>query len=217
MKELTPAAIVDLTRSLRYKATSNLKNFGDPEKQALGIAQRRAADALDNILDARLSETGNAGLVDQYRSARQLIAMSHDVEAATNAAGDVNAKVLAGLANKGRPLSGNLETIANVASAFPRAMRDPATFGGMENLGILDMWGTAGATVAGHPGVGAALLSRPGARKIALSQPYQSLMMANRGVTAPSALGVMGSAPTAIGSDALLRLLSRQSLANPGN
>ena len=202
-------AAIKVVKKLRFDANQNLKAIGDPGKHALGLAQRQAADAIDNQIERNLMDLGGHGkgpsgfgpggegyaenVVQKYRAARQLIAKSYDVEGATNeATGDVNARGLARLSDKGRPLSGELDTIANAAKAFPKAMQNPATFGGTENWSALDFFGAAGATVAGRPGVAGAILARPLARGAVLSGPYQNAMA---GV--PRKVPVVSSVPKA--------------------
>ncbi len=78
--------------------------------------QRQAADAVDELIERNAAAAGKPDVVAKYRQARQLIAKSYDVEGATNpSTGDVNARGIARLAAKGRPLTGELDTIANVA------------------------------------------------------------------------------------------------------
>lgn len=169
----SPQAGLELVRHLRSDASANLKAFNDPSKQALGLAQRHAAEAVDNLIERNLTAIGKPDLVNNYRDARQLLARTYDVEAAMNPGnGDVNPRVIAALSKKGRPMSGQLKDIADAAMAFPKAMQSTAGFGGTENLGILDA-----AVAATHPGMIPALLARPGARSALLSAPYQRLLM----------------------------------------
>jgi hypothetical protein len=164
---------LELVKTLRFEANANLHAIGEPRKHALGLAQREAADEIDNLIERNIG-SANPGLVDQYRQARQLIAKSYDVEGVTNpGTGDVNAHGLAKLAAKGRPLTGELDTIANAAAAFPKATQAPEGFGYGEKVGVLDFFGATGMALAGHPeGVGF-FLGRPLARMGALSGPVQ--------------------------------------------
>jgi hypothetical protein len=172
---------VELVKELRFNANANLKAIGDPSKHALGLAQRQAADAVDGLMERQIEASGKPGLVDAYRAARMLIAKSYDVEGATNTAtGDVNARGLARLADKGRPLSGELETIANAASAFPKALQPPAGFGNSESWSALDFFGGAAAVAHGNPGVAAGIMLRPAARATLLSQPFQNAITSPR-------------------------------------
>lgn len=173
-QEFSPQAGLELVRHLRSNASANLRAFDDPGKQALGLSQRHAADAVDDLIERRLTAADKPDLVNAYRDARQQLARTYDVEAATNpATGDVSARMLGALANKGRPLSGQLKDIADAARAFPKAMQIPSSFGGEEKLGILDY----GAAIATHGATVPLSLARPGARSLILSAPYQKALM----------------------------------------
>ena len=178
VKEFPTEAGVEIVKELRYNATANLKAMDDPSRHALGLAQRQAADLVDDLMERNIEKTGNTGAIAAYKQARRLIAKSYDVEGATNpSTGDVNAVGLAKLSAKGRPLTDELATIAKAASAFPKSMQNPANFGGAEPWSALDFFGAAGSAAAGHPGAGAAILARPLVRSTILSKPYQRSMM----------------------------------------
>lgn len=189
-------SVLNTVRQLRANATASMRSQ-DPATVAYGLAQRKAADALDGLIEDNLAASGQEDLAAKYRAARQLIAKSHDVELATNpATGDVNARVLGRLATKGKPLSGNLQTIANTSLAFPRATQMPSTFGGVEPLSVLDV----GAGLI-NPKVGAMILSRPLARATVLSPSYQRAMIGSKlpipplNLPAPTPMrGLLGSA-----------------------
>lgn len=216
--EFSPAAAVGLVRRLRYDASANLKNAQDPEKFALGMAQRKAADAVDDLVERNLDAAGKVGLVDEYRSARRLIAISHDLESATNAAtGDVDARKLAVLANRGRPFTGNLEAIAKTAQAFPKAMQNPASFGGVEPLSIFDVMAAGGAAAAGRPEVSAGLLSRPVIRGTLLSAPYQNMIARTPQAVVHGSPGFLASPQNIAMLSALLRQRLEQTANEPGN
>lgn len=177
VQEFPTDAGLELVKELRFNANANLKAIGDPSKHALGLAQREAAGLVDELMDRNISFSGQPGVVDAYRQARQLIAKSYDVEGATNnATGDVSARGLAKLADKGRPLSGGLKTIADAAAAFPKAMQAPSGFGDSEAWSGLDFFGSAAAMAHGNPGIAAAILGRPAARALLLSRPYQGMI-----------------------------------------
>ena len=177
-KEFSPQAGLGLVRQLRSNAAANLKAFNDPSKQALGLAQRHAADAVDDLMERNLTAAGKPDLVQAYRDARQRIAQSYDVEAALDpVSGDVSARMLTALAKKGRPLSGQLKDIADAARSFPKATQSPSTFGGEEPLGILDY----GAAVASHGATIPLSIARPGSRSFIFSAPYQKALMSRPG------------------------------------
>lgn len=191
----TPAGM-ELVKELRFRGTANLKAIGDPAKHALGLAQRQAADAVDALIERNIETTfgPDSNLVQQYRNARQLIAKSYDVEGATNSAtGDVNARGLAKLANNGRPLTGELDVIANAANSFPKALQNPAAFGGNEAHSAIDFFTSAAALAHGNVGVAGAILGRPVGRALVLSKPIQNRMMAPK---IPSPLSITGNVAT---------------------
>lgn len=184
------SAGVEAVKILRANGAKNLQALGDPEKHALGFAQRDAANAIDDLLDRNLSLAGAPGLVDHYRAARQQIAKSYDVAAATNiATGDVDARRLALLADKGKPLSDGLDTIAQTAQAFPKATQLPEKFGGVEPFSVLDLGAALGAAGTGRFKLAAGILSRPAARALSLSDMYQNAVQ-NGAQAAP--LGAAG-------------------------
>lgn len=217
--QFSPQAGVELVRHLRSDATANLKSFNDPAKLALGLSQRQAAEEVDNLIERRLTSLGKPDLVNDYRDARAQIARSYDVEAATNpATGEVNARVLAALSKKGRPLSGQLKDIANAALAFPKAFQNAEAIGGQERMGVLDA--LVGIT---HPEVIPALIARPASRSALLSRPYQNVLMRNPGAggganVAPSALN-NGTNPgvNALAAQTINALAAQRSDANRPN
>lgn len=197
-KTISAKSGIQAVRRLRYKASTNLKSFDDPDRVELGMAQRQAAEAIDNLIERNLAASGKPELVNEYRAARQMIAKSHDVEAATNTAtGNVNAHVLARLSDRGRPFTGGLKLIADTAKTFPRATQNPEKFGGEKKFSAVDALFGLLAT-HGNPKLLAGILARPAAREIALSKlmrnapvPYRqpsSLAAALRPVTLNSIL-----------------------------
>jgi len=177
VNQMSTEAAMDLVKSLRYKANANLRNRDNPKKLDLGLAQRDAAEAIDELMDRNITATGQTDVIANYRKARQLIAKSYDVEAAYNPAnGDVRGQRLAVLAGRGRPLTGGLDTIAKVAGSFPKATQQPATFGYGQDWSALDLFAGLAAVMAGHPEAAGVVVARPGMRAATLSRPYQAAM-----------------------------------------
>ena len=164
--------IVELVKRLRHDGFKNLTNM-DPEKVALGRVQIGAQNALEDLLDRNLAQTGNQGAIDAFRNARQLIAKTYTVEKALE---DSTGKIVAGKIgkefSKGRPLSGELATIGKMAQAFPKAVQNVNT--SMPGLSPLDAAFGAGTAVAtANPLMAAIPLARPAVRAGLLSGPYQ--------------------------------------------
>ena len=195
-------AALDVVRQLRADASSHLKAFDDPAARVLGQAQRAAADLIDGLLERRLSQYGNGTLMKAYKDARQLIAKSHDVEAATNlATGEVNALDLARMADKGRPLTGGLAAIAKMGGAFPQAAREASRYGGGESHSVLDAFAATAAGAAGRYDLAGAIAARPVARSMVLSNPYQNAILGAKNASVPGASAI---------SPRLLQLMTAQ-------
>jgi hypothetical protein len=213
--EFPTEAGVELVKELRFNANANLKAIGDPSQHALGLAQREAANAVDDLMERNIEATGQPGVIDAYKAARRLIAKSYDVEGVTNSAtGDVNARGLARLQDKGRPLTDELKTIADSASAFPRSMRTPSEYGDNEAWSALDFFGSAAALAHGNPSVAGMILGRPAARSVILSSPYQN-MLTRPGAPTPAPLRLPVN-PGLLGSPDLSQSGAPPDLSNPG-
>lgn len=182
VKNMTPTAAVELSKSLRAQASDNARAMarGDPQARALMSAQRQAADAVEGLIERTLQRSGQAALLKDYKNARTIIARSHDVEAALNpATGTIDPRILSRLDDK-RPLGGGLDVAANTYKAFPKAMQTPESIGSQPGISPLDFamstgLGIGGTAAFGAPGAAAmaAPFIRPIARAGILTRPYQ--------------------------------------------
>jgi hypothetical protein len=176
--EITPRAAVELVKKLRFDASKNFKAFDDPAKAALAQAQRGAANAIDDLVERSLAQSGDTTTSQAYRAARVLIAKAHDVESALNeSTGHVSAKALAKVLEKGKPLTGELETAARFARSFPTATQNTERLSSVLGGTPLDwVMGGGAAAATGNPAMLAAALARPAVRSMLVSAPYQKLM-----------------------------------------
>lgn len=174
-------ASVTYLRKLRETATKNIK-AQEAERNDLGLAQRDAAAALENAILRHLRRIGREDLAEQFGQARTTIAKAHDVEAATDfASGNVDAAKLARMLSRGDPLSGELELIARMGSAFPQATRKPTSSAGVTywdtvtggGIGVLGLATQSPEVVAA--GVAMPFLRR-GAVSGMLSSPVQNVL-----------------------------------------
>jgi hypothetical protein len=110
---------VDKIIALRDKATAAF-NSGDA---AMGSDYKALAKNLEDQIERSLPP--GSQVLDNFRSARQRIAMSHSVEDALVGEHVSGSK----LASSGDPLSGNLKLIADMANQAPKAMQDPNKIG----------------------------------------------------------------------------------------
>lgn len=157
---------VEAVRNLRSASSKLMAAVDDPAKEVLGRTYRQVANALDNHLEAYLTLGPHkaAGLGGQIKAARELIAKTHDVEDAFNAAtGTVDALKLARSADF---LTGDLALISDMAKTHGRAMRVPVG-DVVQKIAPLDyVIGIAGASTAGPLGA-TALFARPAIRAAA--------------------------------------------------
>lgn len=214
-EKFRPRAGIDLVRALRFKANANLKGFGGPEKLALGLAQREAANAVDNLIERNLAAAGKPNLVNAYRAARKMIAKSYDLEMATNTAnGEIDAHKLGALLAKGRPFEGEMKRIAETANSFPKATQRPSSFGGEEKNSVLDYFGALGLLASNHPVLAAAPLVRPFIRGRLFSEGVQNRLVnraAGLGRQPPSPFSAR---PLAVGAVPMLDAMTAEPAPN---
>lgn len=145
---------------------------------ALGKANKEASKVLENTIEAHLVNTKQTDLLEKFRDARQLIAKTYTIEKALNqTTGTVDAKKLANELKKGKPLSGELKSVAEFSQAFPKAVQTPEQMGSLPQLSPFDLLtGVVGGTATGGPGAAVGLV-RPALRSVALSQPIQNRLL----------------------------------------
>jgi hypothetical protein len=179
---------VELSKSLRSEATAydnSANRSGDPHDRALARAYRGSATAVENAIQSHLESIGQPELAANWDTARRNIAKSYSIESSLDGAGNIDASKLGKQSIKGKPLSGNLEAIADFANAFPKAAKVGASKESMPGISPLDLF--AGTTAAlgigttGH-GVGPSLATglawpagRMSARALATSKLGQKL------------------------------------------
>jgi hypothetical protein len=133
------ADAIAATRTLRENARNNFQKG----EGALGRAQIAVSNALEAQLERSLQAANNpqaAALLDEFRNSRKRMAVSHAIEdAIVEGTGSVDARKLASDLQKGKLLTGELETAAKFANTFKRVVTTPGavgtpaaqTFGGM--------------------------------------------------------------------------------------
>ena len=182
------SSMLEKIKSLRQRASKNMQ-APDPEKFELGIAQKKIATAMEDLIDRQVSAT-NPDLIKNFRDARVQLAKIYNVEDALGPNGNISAAVLARQLKRGVPLSGGLKDIAELYQEFPKVMRYTDNLGGHAPFSALDyLVGGVSAVSAPHalPGIAAALVGRPVARGIIKSGAYQKAAIKPR-VPEPSAV-----------------------------
>ena len=183
---MSPQASVDLEalKQARNDAQGWFNAYNrsaSPADLAKAKEFRTVADTLEKSLESHAVSANRPDLLPALVDARKTIAQTYTVQRALNdATGDVSAPVIGRLFEKGKPLSGGLETIGKFRNAFPQVSQAGAKIPapGVSKSEALAgaLLGTGGAAITGNP-VGATaallpLLSHP-ARALALSKALQ--------------------------------------------
>jgi hypothetical protein len=188
-----PSPVINLVQSLKspsFDATAAIEKVRQLRTAAddafrsgntdIARASKSAATAIENALESHLSKTNQADLLSKFRDARQIIAKTYSVEKAANTTtGTIDAKKLAAQLQRGKPLSGELKSIAQFSQAFPKASKATEGMGSLPQFSPLDYFaGVLGGVSTGGLGAGA-ILARPALRAAALSSPVQNRLISN--------------------------------------
>lgn len=178
LKNVDGKSLIADIKNLREMAKANYAAArsaqGNVGKTALGDAQSKAAELLEDLAERNLANNGApADLISRFREARKTLAKTYTVERAMEGKTDVSARRLAAALRKGVPLEGELKTAAQFANQFPKAAQDVSTMGSVPMFTMTDLvMGTAGGVA--HPALAAAAVARPAARNLALSPMVQN-------------------------------------------
>jgi hypothetical protein len=177
---------VDAIKVLRQNADKAFRT-GDT---GLGRASKEAAAAIEDQLERHLKSSGNDEALNALREARQLIAKTYSLQKGLNAeTGSVSAQALAKQLEKGKPLSGDLLTIAKMGMSFPKATQ--ALKETPKAISPLDWFAGGGASIAtSNPLPLMGLLARPAARSYLLSPSVQRAALAQNTAN-PEAVGLL--------------------------
>jgi len=170
--EFDARSAVELVKKLRADASS-LYRSPAPDDNAMARSSQEAASIVEDMMIRSLRARGKGDLADSFEKARVLIAKTYAVEDALNlGTGNIVPARLRAQLRRGKPLSGELETIAKFSAAYPQASAEMLASPGVS---ALDMGIGIGGGAAVHPG----LLAYPAARYLTrrgiLSGPYQNL------------------------------------------
>lgn len=170
-------------RDARSEATVNFRHY-DMSGTPQSLRDARAADAqatmLERVLEREAANRGHPQLVQQMREARTDIARTYDVERALNVGnGNVDARIIGRAIDRGRPLTGNLETIGRFAEAYKpfvgEVSRVPNPGTSALNIPASAILAEEGFRHMGTPGLALAAVpfARGGVRQGILSDVYQ--------------------------------------------
>ena len=197
--EINPAKMVEDLKIARKDAEGYYNAYArsaHPEDLAKAKAFRSKATQIEDTLETYAKDMGKADLVPALRDARQLIAKTYTVENAMNkTTGTIDAKEFAKRLQKGKPMSEELKQIGQFAQAFPKAAQKPEIIGGTIGISPLDYTVaglTGGASLIGgndkettSAATLAALLARPAARKMVLSNNMQNRLVQQSAPVSP--------------------------------
>lgn len=170
--EMSPQAAIKATQVLREKADAA---FGQGDK-VLGKSYKALASNIEDLIERHLSNIGETDALTQMQAARQTIAKSYSVQSALNTAtGNVSAIKLGQQLAKGKPLSGDLFTAAQMGMAFPKATKEILDSGSVRNTDVI--LGGLAALAKHEPSLLLYPFARQGARAALLSDVGQNLAM----------------------------------------
>ena len=203
-QQFDAGSAVDATKVLREMADKAYRT-GDT---GMGKAAKQASNELESMLERHLQAQGNTDALQAFQEARKLIAKTYTVQKALNEqTGNVSAQALAKDLAKGRPLSGDLLTVAQMGQAFPKATQ--ALKEAPKAVSPLDfaVAGMTGAATA-NPLTLATVAARPMARSLLLSPVMQRAALQPQAFT-PGMTGLLGGEPVrqlggALGAGGLL-------------
>lgn len=174
------------TRALRAAARKNFRSQ-DPIKNELASAQMKVSDAIEAQMERYGKTIGQDNLIARFQKARQELAKINSVERSFKN-GNVDASLLAKQLDAKVPLSGNLKTIAQVASDFPKVMRNAAKVPQQTSVNMFEtVAGIGGAIATGNPAIMGAMAVRPITRAVLLSDRYQRGLAPKRNALAEKA------------------------------
>lgn len=143
---------VEIVKKLRLDGGANA-GARDGQTRALGVAQKRAAQIIDDTIEKHVAAANQPEIYDAYITARQTIAKSYDAERALTPTNKINAVKMAQLGEK-HSLSDEFEQVAKFGRLFRDVARDTGARGSRLGPGISKTEfgaGLVGAAV-GHPG-----------------------------------------------------------------
>jgi len=166
-----------------YNQQSKGINPPSPEAIAQADINMGIANALEGMIESNIG--GNPKMLGAFREARAAMAKTYDYERATNfATGQIDPQVIAKMAAEGKPLTGTLAKIGNVAANYPEVSK-----GGVlnaptwrETLPRSGAAGTVGAILGAPFGLAGSIIGGAGG---AAAGNVASGVMA-RGMTRPS-------------------------------
>lgn len=189
-QQFDAGSAIDATKVLREMADKAYRS-GD---KGMGKAAKQASNEIEGMLERHLTAQGNTEALAAFQKARKLIAKTYTVQKALNEqTGNVSAQALAKDLAKGRPLSGDLLTVAQMGQAFPKAtqaLKEAPKATSPLDFAVAAMTGAATANPLALATIGA----RPMTRSLLLSPAMQKAALQPQAVT-PGMAGLLSAEP----------------------
>jgi hypothetical protein len=180
-KPIPPDVAMRAIKKLRADATTNFSS-DKPESVELARVQRRVAGSLENLIEDNLAKQPE--LMQKFREARTAMAKSHDIESSLDpTTREVSAQRLSRLYTEGRPMTGEMESLAKVGGEFPGATKTPE--GGSLFSKRMSPFGIT------HPGAVAAHGATRMMDPITMSKPYQEAFVNPQNKLTPEQLRML--------------------------
>jgi hypothetical protein len=195
-------ATLNVDKWQKIAATSLEPSIGMAKVKEYEEAAHEAQMMLNN---AKAKGSTLETLPDRFRAARQMFAKIYDLESVTNPdTGEVSARGLAKMFNKGDVLTGELRSMAESANLDPKSHAIPSQFGYVEDVSQLDFGGFVRALTHGNLLSAAAFAARPMARSRVLAPDYQRALqgvpqMPGAPMTPAAIAGALGAPGRATG------------------
>lgn len=181
----TAASALENVKLLRAKGQ---KAFRDGDDH-VGQAYYDAATALEDRIARHAEDPANGidpAVIENLRQARTNTAKIHDVERALTPGGDVNPQAIAKARDKGA-MTGDLALIRDLATEYPKALQNPASFGSVpmgsplwtRAMSIAKSFMLPEGRAANLPLLG--MFVEPVVRSLITSRPYQRLFVQHPG------------------------------------
>lgn len=123
---MSGAEAVDLSKKFRFRANQYDRQAsitGSPEASDLAELHRGAAEAIEDAVRDHFEAAGKPEVAKAWDDARVYTAKTYSVQNALDGAGNVRVTNLKQQLLKNKPLSGNLETLANLGAQYPQAFK----------------------------------------------------------------------------------------------
>lgn len=143
----------DKMKQARADASAWFKSYYGKPPNPDELKKAQAFDAQAAMYERVLEKEANrlspgTDLMQRFRDARTLMAKTYDVERALLEDGNVSARIIGKMLDRGKPLSGELKVIGKFAETFPYAARDQRMIPPPESSATNMMVAGAGLTTA---------------------------------------------------------------------